>query len=102
MFNKQIAVNAGLECYLCHNVMTLPITTPCAHNFCKDCLEGAFAGISATTQRTCQGRRTLRPKKNVMKCPSCTNDIADFLNNPQVCSLLHICLGSPYLKFTPY
>ncbi|XP_008222251.1 PREDICTED: E3 ubiquitin-protein ligase ORTHRUS 2-like [Prunus mume] len=88
----------GLECYLCHNVMTLPITTPCAHNFCKDCLEGAFAGISAMTQRTCQGRRTLRAKKNVMKCPSCTNDIADFLNNPQVNTELKNIIESLQVK----
>ncbi|KAJ0105303.1 hypothetical protein Patl1_19707 [Pistacia atlantica] len=32
------------SCLICRQVMTLPITTPCAHNFCKSCLEGAFAG----------------------------------------------------------
>ncbi|KAJ8759362.1 hypothetical protein K2173_006882 [Erythroxylum novogranatense] len=35
-------------------------------------------------KRTCEGRRTLRARKNVMKCPTCTNGIADFLQNPQV------------------
>ncbi|KAH0992045.1 hypothetical protein GBA52_003528 [Prunus armeniaca] len=57
-----------------------------------------FAGISATTQRTCQGRRTLRAKKNVMKCPSCTNDIADFLNNPQVNTELKNIIESLQVK----
>ncbi|KAL9349640.1 hypothetical protein Peur_056895 [Populus x canadensis] len=71
------------SCQICRKVMANPITTPCAHNFCKACLEGAFAGQSLTRQRG-QGRRTLRAQKNVMKCPSCTIDIADFLQNPQV------------------
>ncbi|GMN49378.1 hypothetical protein TIFTF001_018572 [Ficus carica] len=71
---------------MCRKLMTLPITTPCAHNFCKACLEGAFAGKTLVRERNCQGRRTLRAQKNVMKCPhsSCTNDIAEFLQNPQV------------------
>ncbi|KAF2288372.1 hypothetical protein GH714_007158 [Hevea brasiliensis] len=73
-----------LSCQICHKMMANPVTTPCAHNFCKACLEGSFAGQSFMRQRTCQGRRTLRVQKNVMKCPSCTNDIADFLQNPQV------------------
>ncbi|XP_075496447.1 E3 ubiquitin-protein ligase ORTHRUS 2-like [Primulina tabacum] len=71
-------------CLICRKVMVLPLTTPCAHNFCKACLEGAFAGQSFVKQRTCEGRRTLRAQKNIMKCPSCTNDLSDFLQNPQV------------------
>ncbi|KAF8408512.1 hypothetical protein HHK36_007668 [Tetracentron sinense] len=72
------------SCLICGKVMTLPLTTPCGHNFCKPCLEGAFAGQNFVTQRTCEGRRTLRAQKNIMKCPTCPNDIADFLQNPQV------------------
>ncbi|KAK3228895.1 hypothetical protein Dsin_000776 [Dipteronia sinensis] len=73
-----------LGCLICRKVMTSPLTTPCAHNFCKACLEGAFAGQSFIRQRTCEGRRTLRAQKNIMKCPSCSSDIADFLQSPQV------------------
>ncbi|KAA8542048.1 hypothetical protein F0562_023200 [Nyssa sinensis] len=72
------------SCLLCQKVMTLPLTTPCAHNFCKPCLEGAFVGQTFMRERTCSGRRTLRSQKNVMKCPSCQNDISEFLQNPQV------------------
>ncbi|KAL2547258.1 E3 ubiquitin-protein ligase [Forsythia ovata] len=72
------------SCLICRKVMVLPLTTPCAHNFCKACLENAFAGQSFIKQRTCGGTRTLRTQKNVMKCPSCTNDVSDFLQNPQV------------------
>ena len=74
---------AEFSCQICRKVMVYPITTPCAYNFCKACLEGAFAGQSFTRQRG-QGRRTLRVQQNVMKCPSCIIDIADFLQNPQV------------------
>ncbi|KAL6535095.1 E3 ubiquitin-protein ligase ORTHRUS 2 [Orobanche minor] len=71
------------DCLICRRVMALPVTTPCAHNFCKACLEGAFAGQSFIKQRS-SGTRTLRAQKNVMKCPSCPNDISDFIKNPQV------------------
>nr|GMD80766.1 E3 ubiquitin-protein ligase ORTHRUS 2-like [Ipomoea batatas]GME08089.1 E3 ubiquitin-protein ligase ORTHRUS 2-like [Ipomoea batatas] len=85
---KQVSVKEKLlkefSCLLCHKVMVNPLTTPCAHNFCKACLDGAFAGQSFMKQRNCGGRRTLRTQKNVMKCPSCQTDISDFLQNPQV------------------
>ncbi|KAK4763620.1 hypothetical protein SAY87_013058 [Trapa incisa] len=70
-------------CQVCRKVMNCPVTTPCAHNFCKACLEGAFAGMSATRQRSREGR-SLRTRKNIMKCPACSVDIADFLQNLQV------------------
>ncbi|WP_369294439.1 hypothetical protein, partial [Klebsiella pneumoniae] len=69
---------------MCRKVMVLPLTTPCAHNFCKSCLEGAFSGQTFFRQRKFDGWRTLRAQKNIMKCPSCSNDIFDFLQNPQV------------------
>ncbi|XP_043707420.1 E3 ubiquitin-protein ligase ORTHRUS 2-like [Telopea speciosissima] len=72
------------SCLICRNVMTLPLTTPCAHNFCKPCLENVFVGQTFVKERTRQGGRTLRARKNIMKCPSCSNDISDFLQNPQV------------------
>ncbi|KAK4357691.1 hypothetical protein RND71_023301 [Anisodus tanguticus] len=87
---KKLAMSAKqtllkeFSCLLCREVIDQPVTTPCAHNFCKACLEGAFAGQSFTRQRTCEGRRTLRAKKNIMKCPSCPTDISDFLQNPQI------------------
>ncbi|XP_052205944.1 E3 ubiquitin-protein ligase ORTHRUS 2-like [Diospyros lotus] len=72
------------SCLICRKVMALPVTTPCAHNFCKACLENAFAGQTFIKDRTREGGRTLRAQKNIMKCPSCSNDISDFLQNPQV------------------
>nr|GEV53791.1 E3 ubiquitin-protein ligase ORTHRUS 2-like [Tanacetum cinerariifolium] len=71
-------------CLICHKVMTLPLTTPCAHNFCKSCLQDTFEGQTFMRERTCDGRHTLRTKKNIMKCPSCSNDISEYLQSPQV------------------
>lgn len=79
--------HAEFSCLICRQVMTFPITTPCAHNFCKSCLEGAFAGKTFVRERSRNGR-SLRSQKNVMCCPSCPTDISDFLENPQVCHVL--------------
>ncbi|XP_050375965.1 E3 ubiquitin-protein ligase ORTHRUS 2-like [Argentina anserina] len=84
---KDITVRERLlrefSCLICGEVMISPITTPCAHNFCKSCLEGAFTGKSLVRERN-RGGRTLRTQKNIMSCPSCPTDISDFLQNPQV------------------
>lgn len=74
---------AEFSCLICWEVMNLPITTPCAHNFCKSCLEGAFAGKTFLRERS-SGGRSLRSRKNVMTCPCCPMDISDFLQNLQV------------------
>ncbi|WJX54214.1 RING-type E3 ubiquitin transferase [Trifolium repens] len=71
-------------CNICRKVLASPLTTPCAHNFCKVCLEGAFSGQSYIRNRTTQSGRSLRTQKNIMKCPTCSIDIADYLQNPQV------------------
>ncbi|KAK7371808.1 hypothetical protein VNO80_05173 [Phaseolus coccineus] len=80
---KQKKLLKDFGCLICHKVLDFPLTTPCAHNFCKACLEGVFSGQSLIRERS-RGGRTLRAQKTVMKCPACTNDIADFLQNPQV------------------
>ncbi|KAI3847611.1 hypothetical protein MKW92_039199 [Papaver armeniacum] len=71
------------KCQLCRQVMSNPLTTPCAHNFCKHCLEAFFVGQSSVRKRSYQGR-TLRAQKTIMKCPLCTTDLSEFLQNPQV------------------
>ncbi|KAI4308513.1 hypothetical protein L6164_031576 [Bauhinia variegata] len=85
---KRLSPNEQLlkkfRCSLCWKVLTLPVTTSCAHNFCKACLEERFAGQSYIRSRTCQGGRSLRAQKNVMKCPTCSIDITEFLQNLQV------------------
>ncbi|PIA36937.1 hypothetical protein AQUCO_03200117v1 [Aquilegia coerulea] len=72
------------SCLICRKVLNLPLTTPCAHNFCKCCLEDAFCGQNFVRERTYAGGRNLRTQKNIMKCPHCAHDISDFLQSPQV------------------
>ncbi|KAK6147970.1 hypothetical protein DH2020_018882 [Rehmannia glutinosa] len=74
----------GFCCLICDKVMNLPLTTPCAHNFCKPCLENKFAGQTFSKERVCQNGRKLRSQKNVLNCPACPTDISEFLQNPQV------------------
>ncbi|CAM8977753.1 unnamed protein product [Rhodiola kirilowii] len=73
----------AFSCKICNKVLTLPVSSPCAHNFCKPCLEGAFSGQSLVRERS-GGGRSLRTKKNIFKCPSCSSDVTDFLKNLQV------------------
>ncbi|CAA7045878.1 unnamed protein product [Microthlaspi erraticum] len=70
------------SCQICRQVMSLPVTTPCAHNFCKPCIEGRFVGQTVMTERS-KGGRTLRARKTIMNCPCCPTDISDFLQNLQ-------------------
>ncbi|CAL4911057.1 unnamed protein product [Urochloa decumbens] len=70
-------------CLICQEVINEPLTTPCAHNFCKACLLGAYDTQSSMRERS-RGGRTLRAQKIVKKCPSCPTDICDFLVNPQI------------------
>uniref|UniRef100_A0A0A8YTM3 RING-type E3 ubiquitin transferase n=1 Tax=Arundo donax TaxID=35708 RepID=A0A0A8YTM3_ARUDO len=70
-------------CSICRKVINEPLTTPCAHNFCKTCLLGAYDSQSSMRERS-RGGRTLRAQKIVKKCPSCPTDICDFLENPQI------------------
>ncbi|XP_022737361.1 E3 ubiquitin-protein ligase ORTHRUS 2-like [Durio zibethinus] len=70
-------------CLICREVLVMPVTTPCGHNFCKSCLEGAYAGQSLVRERNVGGR-ALRSQRNVMNCPTCPTDLSDYLNNLQV------------------
>ncbi|XP_057517698.1 E3 ubiquitin-protein ligase ORTHRUS 2-like [Amaranthus tricolor] len=81
--NSKAKILKEFSCFLCHKVLTLPITTPCAHNFCKACLDVAFEGQKFERERK-TGGWSLRTQKTVLKCPSCTTDISEFLQNAQV------------------
>ncbi|XP_020581355.1 E3 ubiquitin-protein ligase ORTHRUS 2-like [Phalaenopsis equestris] len=72
------------SCLICRKVLSSPLTTPCAHNFCKTCLLGSYADKSFVRERSSAGGRTLRAQKITKKCPACPYDISDFLQNPQI------------------
>ena len=86
--NKFLTIKEKLlrefSCSLCKKVLTLPLSTPCGHNFCKPCIEGIFAGQQDVQERSGVGGRSLRAQKIVKRCPSCQGDITNFLVKPQV------------------
>ncbi|TNN53397.1 E3 ubiquitin/ISG15 ligase TRIM25 [Liparis tanakae] len=41
------------QCTVCRQVFTDPVTTPCGHNFCRACLETAWAGAGAAEACRC-------------------------------------------------
>ncbi|KAL3701928.1 hypothetical protein R1sor_019950 [Riccia sorocarpa] len=71
-------------CVLCRKVMQLPLSTPCGHNFCKECLLAKFAGSMDARERKAVGGRSLRTQKVRKACPTCQSDITDFVAAPQV------------------
>ncbi|XP_065849738.1 E3 ubiquitin-protein ligase ORTHRUS 2-like isoform X2 [Euphorbia lathyris] len=75
--NVQEKLLKEFSCQICRKVMTEPVTTPCAHNFCKSCLEAAFTGKTAMRERS-KGGWSLRAQKNILQCPRCPTDISDF------------------------
>ncbi|PKA47594.1 E3 ubiquitin-protein ligase ORTHRUS 2 [Apostasia shenzhenica] len=72
------------NCLICRKVLSLPLTTPCAHNFCKLCLLESYADKSFVRERTRADGRSLRSQKITKNCPACPTDISDFLQNPRV------------------
>ncbi|CAN0890916.1 E3 ubiquitin-protein ligase ORTHRUS 2 [Linum grandiflorum] len=71
------------SCHLCKQVMNVPVTTPCSHNFCKECLANKFPDVKFVQERS-RGGRTLRSKKIILNCPCCPTDISDFLKDVKV------------------
>ncbi|KAG6547454.1 hypothetical protein Mapa_010902 [Marchantia paleacea] len=81
-------------CVLCHKVMQQPLSTPCAHNFCKSCLLAKFAGSGDMRERKAVGGRSLRTQKVKKACPTCQADITDFMSAPQVNGQLEDVIAS--------
>lgn len=75
---------ADFKCGICLSTSLTPVSTPCGHLFCKECLEAKFAGISDIQQSNHE--RTMRVRRNLKPCPSkdCKSDLCDFLSSAQV------------------
>ena len=70
------------ECTFCLDVPTKPVTLPCGHIFCEDCLdsyvhkcERAKRGLSDNVT-ACGAEGATGPGRNFFdKCPNCMSDI---------------------------
>ncbi|XP_035629620.1 zinc-binding protein A33-like [Oncorhynchus keta] len=52
-------------CPICLDVFTSPITTPCGHNFCKDCIHGYWHITSPCQCPMCKQKFSRRPELKV-------------------------------------
>lgn len=66
------------------HVLVDPVSTPCGHSFCRECLTNLFKGVGNELNRQSASGRSLRTKKIIKSCPVCKFDITECVNNMQV------------------
>ncbi|XP_030295210.1 E3 ubiquitin-protein ligase TRIM39-like [Sparus aurata] len=54
-----------LQCSICLNVFSEPVTTPCGHNYCKTCITGYWASSGIARCPLCQKKFRNRPELQV-------------------------------------
>ncbi|XP_067226632.1 E3 ubiquitin-protein ligase TRIM39-like [Chanodichthys erythropterus] len=55
------ALNEELQCSICLEVFTDPVTTPCGHNFCRTCLSKHWTNTQSCFCPLCNERFSKRP-----------------------------------------
>ncbi|ROL41160.1 Nuclear factor 7, ovary [Anabarilius grahami] len=55
------ALNEELQCSICLEVFTDPVTTPCGHNFCRTCLSKCWSNTQTCFCPLCNERFSRRP-----------------------------------------
>ncbi|XP_051947096.1 E3 ubiquitin-protein ligase TRIM39-like [Xyrauchen texanus] len=55
------ALNEELQCSICLDVFTDPVTTPCGHNFCKTCLNDCWKNAQDCNCPLCKETFSKRP-----------------------------------------
>uniref|UniRef100_A0A3Q3AK66 E3 ubiquitin-protein ligase TRIM39-like n=1 Tax=Kryptolebias marmoratus TaxID=37003 RepID=A0A3Q3AK66_KRYMA len=53
------------QCIICNEVFTNPVTTPCGHNFCQDCIQSVWDSRDAYQCPTCNKTFTSRPEISI-------------------------------------
>uniref|UniRef100_A0A671PQD9 E3 ubiquitin-protein ligase TRIM39-like n=1 Tax=Sinocyclocheilus anshuiensis TaxID=1608454 RepID=A0A671PQD9_9TELE len=54
-------LNEELQCSICLDVFTDPVTTPCGHNFCKTCLNKCWTNTQSCFCPLCEEQFSKRP-----------------------------------------
>ncbi|XP_067301569.1 E3 ubiquitin-protein ligase TRIM39-like isoform X2 [Pseudorasbora parva] len=55
------ALNEELQCSICLEVFTYPVTTPCGHNFCRSCLSKCWTNTQTCFCPLCKDKFIKRP-----------------------------------------
>ncbi|XP_051515269.1 E3 ubiquitin-protein ligase TRIM39-like [Myxocyprinus asiaticus] len=61
MSSSSSALNEELQCSICLDVFTDPVTTPCGHNFCKTCLNECWKNTQNCSCPFCKETFSKRP-----------------------------------------
>ncbi|XP_067228362.1 E3 ubiquitin-protein ligase TRIM39-like [Chanodichthys erythropterus] len=61
------ALNEELQCSICLEVFTDPVTTPCGHNFCRTCLSKCWTNKKIGFCPICKERVVRRPDLKINK-----------------------------------
>lgn len=54
-----------LLCPICLDLFNLPVSTPCGHNFCKDCIQGYWESAKRSQCPICKQKFSRRPEFKV-------------------------------------
>ncbi|KAK3563375.1 hypothetical protein QTP86_023327 [Hemibagrus guttatus] len=92
--SSSLLTEEQLQCSICLEVFTDPITTPCGHNFCKSCITQSWDTSPQCNCPYCKEKFTMRPE---LKINITLREVADHFKKktvsekPQV--LCDICIG---------
>lgn len=75
-----------MTCGICKDILKDPVSAPCGHNMCKNCLDKKFGGQEFEIDAGALSGRSLRIRKVAMRCPcyGCNFDLCDFLKTAQI------------------
>ncbi|XP_056093396.1 E3 ubiquitin-protein ligase TRIM39-like isoform X2 [Rhinichthys klamathensis goyatoka] len=59
------SLNEELQCSICMQVFTDPVTTACGHNFCRTCLSECWTNTQTCFCPLCKEKFSKRPKLNI-------------------------------------
>uniref|UniRef100_A0A8C7J2V6 RING-type domain-containing protein n=1 Tax=Oncorhynchus kisutch TaxID=8019 RepID=A0A8C7J2V6_ONCKI len=69
------------QCSICRDVFTVPVSTPCGHNFCKACISGYWDTTSQSQCPLCKHTFYIRPE---LKTNTTLRDVADHFKRKRV------------------
>nr|NP_001035464.1 bloodthirsty-related gene family, member 32 [Danio rerio]XP_021325749.1 E3 ubiquitin-protein ligase TRIM11 [Danio rerio]AAI15346.1 Zgc:136954 [Danio rerio] len=65
MASSSVLLNEELQCSICLDVFTDPVTTPCGHNFCRTCLDQYWTNTHTCCCPICKEKFSKQPDLKV-------------------------------------
>ena len=94
------------ECLICLEIMENPVITPCAHHFCKSCIERELANSSTTNSSKCPVCNQPLTSKQIIPIPkkskllSAANNVETVSAIPSTPAAEDLLLSSSFLDFS--